>query len=151
MIKLLMSQGPRELKKSARTRSPKCAPKIRIFAFYCIFSLQFSKVSEGPGHHGPHTHEALVVKCCAMVQQDFPKGKNVLLIYELNISRRKMWHIPLKRGSNYLSNDMRHIFLRKISRSQFNKTFLPFGKSGCTIAQHLTYIGSKEFHFHQLQ
>ena len=53
------AQGPRELKKSVRAQSPKYAPKIRIFAFYCIFSLQFSKVSEGPGPHGPHTHEAL--------------------------------------------------------------------------------------------
>ena len=35
------------------------APKIQIFTFYCIFSLQFFKVSEGPGPHGPHTHEAL--------------------------------------------------------------------------------------------
>ena len=44
-----------------RARIPKYAPKIQIFAFYCIFSFQFSKVSEGgPGPHGPHTHEALV-------------------------------------------------------------------------------------------
>ena len=50
---------PRELKKSVRARSPKYAPKIQIFAFYCIFSLQFSKVSEGLDPHGPHTHEAL--------------------------------------------------------------------------------------------
>ena len=41
---------------------------------------------------------------------------------------------------------MRHIFLRKISRSQFNKTFLPFGKSRCAIAQHLTYIGSSKIY-----
>ena len=53
-------QGPRELKKSVRARSPKYAPKIQIFAFYCIFTLQFSKVSEGPGPHGPHAHEAPV-------------------------------------------------------------------------------------------
>ena len=54
-----ISQGPRELKKWMRARSTKYDPKIQIFAFYCIFSLQFSKVSEGPGPHGPHTHEAL--------------------------------------------------------------------------------------------
>ena len=52
-------QGPRKLKKSVRARNPKYAPKIRIFALYCIFSLQFSKVSEGPGPHGPRTHEIL--------------------------------------------------------------------------------------------
>ena len=49
---LELKQGPRELKKSVRALSPKYAPKIRIFAFYYIFSLQFSKVSEGPGHSG---------------------------------------------------------------------------------------------------
>ena len=32
---------------------------MQIFAFYCIFKLQFFKVSEGPGPHGPHTNEAL--------------------------------------------------------------------------------------------
>ena len=78
-----------------------------------------------------------------MVQRDFSKGKNILLIYDLNISRGKMLHIPLKRGSNYLSNDIGHNFLCKISRSQSNKTFLPFEKSRCTIAQHLTYIWSR--------
>ena len=45
-----------------RARSTKYDPKIQIFAFYCIFSLQFSKVSEGPGPHGPHTYEALVFR-----------------------------------------------------------------------------------------
>ena len=54
-------EGPRELKKSVRARSPKHASKIQIFAFYYIFTLQFSKVSKGPGPHGPHAHEALFV------------------------------------------------------------------------------------------
>ena len=41
-------QGPRELKKSVRARSPKYTPKVLIFGFYCILNVQFSKVSEGP-------------------------------------------------------------------------------------------------------
>ena len=79
-----------------------------------------------------------------MVQRDFPKVKCFVDLWHEYFTQRKIWHIPLKRGSNYLSNDMRHNLLRKISRSQFNKTFLTFGKSRCTIAQHLTYTCSSQ-------
>ena len=62
-----------------------------------------------------------------MVQRDFPKGKIVSLIYDLNISRKKMRHIPLKRGSNYLSNDMRHIFYVRYPGHSLTKHFYLLG------------------------
>ena len=54
-------QAPRELKKSVCARTlkyPKIDPQIQIFAFYCIFALQFSKVSVCPGIHGIHRYAA---------------------------------------------------------------------------------------------
>ena len=78
-----------------------------------------------------------------MVQHDFPKGKNVCW--------SMTWIFHVEKCDIYRWNEDQiifpmicdTIFCVRYPGHTFNKTFLPFGKSRCTIAQHLTWICSR--------